>query len=178
MGFGRVKIQVDSRKKVELKEVLSWRNHRSIRIWMNNQKKISLQEHLDYVDSLKENKSTSSLFVKSADKKLGVLQLNGIQKNKVLNVGMYVNPKYLNTGVGFRLGFYGARFLFTEMNFETLNFKAFKENLEVLKLWGFLGIKQIGESQVQIIKGSLCKNDFLAFPQNFRLFLKTRLAEL
>ena len=39
-----------------LKMVLSWRNEESIRLWMHNKDIITIEEHLKFVNSLKNSK--------------------------------------------------------------------------------------------------------------------------
>lgn len=106
----------------ELQQVLTWRNHPQIRIWMNNTEEISLEDHLVFVNSLKTTARKAAYLVKTEDRGIGVIQLNGVEGKSVKDVGLYVNPAFLKRGAGYRLGFHGAWFLFDGLGFETLHF--------------------------------------------------------
>lgn len=50
---------------LEKKEVLQWRNHPEVAKNLYNQKEISLQEHLVFIESLKQNPQKQFLFYDS-----------------------------------------------------------------------------------------------------------------
>lgn len=92
----------------ELEMVLEWRNHPSVRKWMNNSEPITLDRHLQFVVSLRNSQNCACYLVMEEKRFIGVIQLNDIYNNEVRDVGMYVNPTLLTRGIGIRLGFYGA----------------------------------------------------------------------
>ena len=53
--------------------VLGWRNHPEIRKWMYNQDEIKLEEHLNFIDSLKLRKDKLYFLVKKEDEFIGVI---------------------------------------------------------------------------------------------------------
>ena len=61
---------------LELEEkemILKWRNHPDIRKWMYNQDEIKLEEHLNFIDSLKLRKDKLYFLVKKEDEFIGVI---------------------------------------------------------------------------------------------------------
>lgn len=157
----------------ELKMVLEWRNLPLVRKLMNHTEPISLDRHLQFVESLVGDQNRACYLVKEDNRFIGVIQLNEIYNNAVRDVGMYVNPTLLNRGVGMRLGFYGAQYLFTELRFESLYFMALRENKAALNMWRVLGIKQVEASVGRLVLGQLLRKDFLLRPQDFRGYIKS-----
>ena len=99
--------------------------------------------------------------------------MNDIQGRNVFDVGMYTNPALIKSGAGLRLGFYGAQYLFNEMNFDSLFFMALRENEGAQTLWRVLGIKPVGEALGALIAVQLHRDDFLARPQDLKSFIKS-----
>lgn len=85
----------------EKKMVLSWRNHQDIRKWMNNKKEITLEEHLNYINSLCNKKDRIYFLVKEANEYLGVIDFTNIVENEYAELGIYAKPG--SVGVGSKL---------------------------------------------------------------------------
>ena len=140
---------------------------------MNNTQEITLDKHFRFVKSLKTNTSKAAYLAKSEDKGIGIVQLNKIEGDTVKDVGMYVYPAMLKRGAGYRLGFYGAWFLFEQLGFETLYFQANRNNFGVLRLWEVLGMKSEDGANTFEVKGTLKRSNFMVRPRDFKAFMKT-----
>ena len=157
----------------ELALVLEWRNHPEVRKWMNTKECISLDQHLQFVSELRRESKRAAFLVTEASRNIGVIQLNNIQGRNVFDVGMYTNPALIKSGAGLRLGFYGAQYLFKEMNFDSLFFMALRENEGAQTLWRVLGIKPLSKAQEGLMLGQLHRDDFLGRPQDYRTFVRS-----
>src|SRR5579884_2655006 len=77
----------------ESEQVRRWRNHKEVRKWMYSDHLISREEHLRFIDGLKENDKNFFWMVADQEGGLGVISLNRVDtKNKNAYLGIYVNP--------------------------------------------------------------------------------------
>ena len=79
--------------------ILEWRNKIDIQKWMHTQNDISLEEHLDFIDSLKTIKDKLYFLVKKEDENIGVVYFTNLTKKEVY-FGLYANPTIKILGVG------------------------------------------------------------------------------
>lgn len=86
----------------ELREILSWRNHKAVRLWMENKHIITWAEHLQFAKSLESSKSKLYFLVKEKENSLGVVNLSEID-GKSAQLGIYRNPCASMKGIGKRL---------------------------------------------------------------------------
>ena len=108
----------------EKKMILGWRNHDMVRIWMYSSHIISFEEHLSFIEGLKnDNKNFYWLVRDKAGLDLGVVYLNNVDlNNKNAYLGIYANPNNEKLKVG-------------KILIESLKVLAFKIwNLHTLKL--------------------------------------------
>ena len=82
-------IQLDYDEKLM---ILEWRNHSEISKFMIN-KKIKLKEHLNFINSLKENKTKLYFLVDD----IGVIDFTNITDKKA-DIGLYKNPNKQKVG--------------------------------------------------------------------------------
>lgn len=78
--------------------VLEWRNAPGVRRWMYHQEKIPLEQHLNFIESLKASKEKLYFLVKKDDEDIGVIDFTQIIENKSLHMGLYTNPKTRGNG--------------------------------------------------------------------------------
>ena len=85
--------------KLEEKEmILKWRNHPEIRMWMYNQDEIKLEEHLNFIESLKSRKDKLYFLVKKDKEYIGVIDFTEIIEEESLHMGIYTNPNIKGNG--------------------------------------------------------------------------------
>ena len=72
--------------------ILEWRNKIDIQKWVHTQNDISLEEHLDFIDSLKTIKDKLYFLVKKDNIYIGVIDFTQIKPNESLHMGIYTNP--------------------------------------------------------------------------------------
>jgi len=82
---------------LEKKMVLSWRNHSSIKQWMYNSSDIALDEHLAFIESLKESTDKFYFLVKQGNNYIGVIDFTNIN-NRSSKFGLYANIELKGMG--------------------------------------------------------------------------------
>ncbi len=118
--------------------ILEWRNRLDIQKWMYTQNDISLEDHLDFIDSLKTIKDKLYFLVKKNNIYIGVIDFTQIKPNESLHMGIYTNPDLkgygkilLETIIYFSFEILKVEKIFSEVYFE--NERAFS----LYKIYGF-----------------------------------------
>ena len=121
--------------KLEEKEmILKWRNHPEIRKWMYNQDEIKLEEHLNFIDSLKLRKDKLYFLVKKEDEFIGVIDFLDLDKKEIF-YGIYSNPNSKIMGVGRILNEISIDFAFNSLKAHKLKLELFEDNIQVRNLY-------------------------------------------
>ena len=112
--------------------VLSWRNSDRIRLKMNNQSIISLENHLNWISSLK-NYSDCKYYIFYIDNTpCGVFSFININCEEC-ECGSYMgNETYL--GFGILLNYLGFDCAFSNLNIRNINITVLKNNMRVYKM--------------------------------------------
>ncbi|HIQ50775.1 MAG TPA: UDP-4-amino-4,6-dideoxy-N-acetyl-beta-L-altrosamine N-acetyltransferase [Nautiliaceae bacterium] len=133
----------------EKKMILRWRNHPHIRKWMYNQKEISLDSHLNFIESLKSSKNKIYFLVKMDKEYIGVIDFTNIDyKNKSTYFGLYSNPYSKVPGIGRILEKIAIDYAFNTLNMNALKLEVFEDNKIVINLHKKFNFKQTGEKIV------------------------------
>lgn len=82
----------------EKEMVLIWRNSSEIRKWMYNQEEIELNDHLNFIESLKSRKDKLYFLVKKDKEYIGVIDFTEIIEEESLHMGIYTNPNIKGNG--------------------------------------------------------------------------------
>ena len=109
----------------EKKIILEWRNNPNIKKWMYTQDDITLESHLNFIDSLKNSKEKLYFLVKKEDENIGVIYFTQIEPNESLHIGIYSNPHLkgygkilLETIIYFSFEILKVEKIFSEVYFE------------------------------------------------------------
>ena len=150
----------------EKKIILEWRNNPNIKKWMYTQSDITLESHLNFIDSLNNSKDKLYFLVKKEDENIGVIYFTNLTKKEVY-FGLYANPTIKILGVGRILEKLSIDFAFNSLNARKLKLEVFEDNIQVINLHRKYNFKKIGEKFVNnkkvifLIKSSNSK--FLKF---------------
>ena len=117
----------------EKEMILKWRNHPDIRKWMYNQDEIKLEEHLNFIDSLKLRKDKLYFLVKKEDEFIGVIDFLDLDKKEIF-YGIYSNPNSKIMGVGRILNEISIDFAFNSLKAHKLKLEVFEDNIQVRNL--------------------------------------------
>ena len=151
----------------ELEMILTWRNHAEVRKWMMNTAPITLEDHLAYVESLKQRDDAYYWLVRRGGIPVGVLNImgEGIQEG-IGEPGFYLAPEVLNRGEGILLLQNYKKLFLNILDFEILLGHNYVENVNALQLSLFFGAKIDGvieKSGRKYISISLRKENFKDF---------------
>lgn len=130
----------------EKKMVLMWRNNQFIKEYMYNKNDISLNEHLSFIDSLKESKNKLYFVVKDNNNYIGVIDFVEIIEKKSLSMGIYGNPNI--KGVGKKLLELIIYYSKNILNVEEVHAEVFERNIKAYNLYLTYGFKMIGKKEV------------------------------
>ena len=117
----------------EKKEVLKWRNHPEIRKYMYNKKLISLKDHLQFIESLKENKH--KIYLKLED--LGVVNFS--IKDNLVEIGIHKNPN--KQKVGAILMEFALKYAFEVLKAKKAILCVYENNKKAINLYKKFGFK-------------------------------------
>jgi len=79
--------------------ILKWRNSDEVRQWMVNKSIITLEEHYNYIDSLKDKKDKLCFLVKEEENYLGIVEFDEIDAKSAF-FGLNANSDTKIKGVG------------------------------------------------------------------------------
>ncbi len=170
----------------ELMMVLDWRNNESIRKFMYNRNRISLQSHMAYINSLKEKNDRFYWLVYRIEEPIGVVDLTSIDYNDAkAEFGYYMSPKKKNSGIGLDFVYNSLQFVFS-IGIEELYGNVNVDNKSALLLDEYLGCRfayneQYKENEIMYVPWICTKKDFLDEAEHknnlraYYLYIKARL---
>ena len=129
----------------EKKMVLSWRNHPDIKRWMYTDSDISLENHLNFIDSLKDRKDKLYFLVKKDDEYIGVINFTDI-KAESLEMGIYSKPSA--KGLGSILLKTIIEYAFDTLKIKRIFAEVFSENSRAYNLYKKYGFNEIGKNNI------------------------------
>jgi len=113
--------------------VLTWRNNPNVRKWMYNQKEIPLEEHREFIESLKLSKDKRYFLVDSDKGYIGVIDFTDISKDSSY-FGFYSNPESKIPGIGRILERVSIDYAFNVLKVGLLKLEVFVDNVKVVNL--------------------------------------------
>jgi UDP-4-amino-4,6-dideoxy-N-acetyl-beta-L-altrosamine N-acetyltransferase len=116
--------------------ILEWRNNENVRKWMVNNNIISLEEHLNYINSLKNKDDKLCFLIKEYDEYLGIIEFDEINLNtKSAYFGINANIDIKVRGIGRILESISTYIAKELLKLETLKLYVFKENSKAINLY-------------------------------------------
>ncbi len=127
----------------EKEKVLEWRNHRDIRQWMLNRDIISLDEHLNYIDSLKVLRDRVYFLVRYKGEDIGVIDFTNIDfTNNRADFGLFVRPDSRGRGFGNILIKLIIDYAFNRLKVVELIAEVFPKNRVAIRLYEKFNFKK------------------------------------
>lgn len=151
-----------------IKQVWQWRNAPEIREYMYNKEIIPLENHLRFVQSLRERNDVAYWLVRKGEEPIGVTNLTDINiEESSAELGYYMLPSKLNSGLGLEFAYNNLMFVFdTEIQCNSLHGAIHRSNINALVLDSYLGCEirteQLMEPDKEFISFSASKEKFLA----------------
>jgi len=112
--------------------VLEWRNHPQTRKWMYTQDEISLENHMNFIESLKTREDKLYFVMKQEDEYLGVIDFYNFENN-LCEFGLYSNPN--TSSVGKIMMNKIVNYAFDTLNSNLLIAEVFSDNIKAIKLY-------------------------------------------
>ena len=114
--------------------VLQWRNSDRVRLRMNNSNIIELQDHMRWINGLKDNKETLYFLFEINGNPAGVFDYSQINNtDKTCVCGSYIGDEnYL--GYGILLNYFGFEYAFSQLDTERINISVLKSNKRVFEM--------------------------------------------
>ncbi|HBM35911.1 MAG TPA: UDP-4-amino-4,6-dideoxy-N-acetyl-beta-L-altrosamine N-acetyltransferase [Sulfuricurvum sp.] len=116
----------------QLTVVLSWRNHPNVRQWMLNTDEISSEDHLGFIESLKQCSDKRYFLVQRSSENVGVIDFTNISEDSA-EIGIYANPNV--RGVGESLMRTLLDYAFSTLKLTTLSATVFADNQRAKHLY-------------------------------------------
>lgn len=154
--------------KNELELILTERNRHEVRKWMNNSAKIGIEEHFQFVDSLKNTSNRFYWLVFRKDIPIGSLYITDI-KNQKGTWGYYLFEKYQGLGWGVDIEYYGLYIFFKELQLTELLCFVNKNNSNSLAIQSIFNFKIMEETINQVVL-KLDLNSYKELPENILEF--------
>ena len=100
--------------------VLKWRNHLSVRKWMDNKLSISKNKHFNFLKTLKKKKDIIYFLIIKKSNKVGVLTLKNLIDKKKVNTGFYISPFLKKREEALEILYFSLFFCFNVLNFNKI----------------------------------------------------------
>jgi len=156
--------------KKDLEEVLTWRNDERVRKQMLTKDEISLQQHLQFVESLKSTKEKLYFRVKWKETPIGVIDYYDIKQNSA-SWGLYLNPEQMGSGWGLCLGYAVMECGFEVLKLNKLFCVCLKSNEKALRIYHFLKLAETGTNG-DIINLAISKETWVSNRESIKPFIK------
>lgn len=132
----------------DLPIVLAWRNHPAVRSYMFNQHKISLQEHRNWFERVRHDKTRQQLIVLQGVEPIGFVQFSAISKGGIADWGFYARPD-APRGSGRKLGTAALMHAFKDLGLHKVCGQAIESNAASIAFHQKLGFIEEGRLREQ-----------------------------
>lgn len=137
---------------LQIKKLIDVRNQLSVRKSMFTEHKISLKEHLAWVDRQTKDKKQIVFGVLIDDKIVGAVSINALDYLHLKSDWAFYLDENIRNGLGSALEFNLIKFVFNELELEKLNCEVIESNKAVIKLHKKFGFVEEGLRRKNIIK--------------------------
>ena len=150
-------------------KVLSYRNHENVRKWMFNSDKISLKQHLNFINKLKDSsKVYCAVFRKQ--KIVACVNFDDIGHSEYF-VGHFLNPRLLSSGIGLYFEYVYLKFFFKHIKAKVIKASVKKENYPMIKIHRLCNFKEIDKENSIYYDYEFSINEYKGIPNNMEDFV-------
>ena len=132
----------------DLPMVLAWRNHPAVRRYMLTQHKINVDEHRNWYERVKGDKTRQQLIVLDNANPIGFVQFNRVCQGCIAEWGFYVRPD-APKGSGTKLGQAALAHAFNDLGLHKVCGQAIESNVASIALHKKLGFAEEGRLREQ-----------------------------
>lgn len=131
-------------------EIREWRNNEEVRKYMFNPQIISLESHISWLNSLKENNEMKIFYIILNNEKIGINSLRK-RSNFGYEWGIYLNNKVpRGKGIGKQVGKEFIKYVFEILEANFLEYEVLEKNKASIKLALSLGLTSYKEELKEI----------------------------
>ena len=150
-------------------KVLSYRNHENVRKWMFNSDKISLKQHLNFINELKDSsKVYCAVFRKQ--KIVACVNFDDMGNSEYF-VGHFLNPRLLSSGIGLYFEYVYLKFFFKHIKAKVIKASVKKENYPMIKIHRLCNFKEIDKENSIYYDYEFSINEYKGIPNNMEDFV-------
>jgi UDP-4-amino-4,6-dideoxy-N-acetyl-beta-L-altrosamine N-acetyltransferase len=154
----------------DLKIILDFRNHSKVRKMMHSPNEISVKDHFEFVEKLKIDLDNFYWVIKKKDVIIGGISITKVDyERREIFSGIFLNPKFIGTGVGVEIEFESMKLIFDIFQIETIKAVVLEINNFSHSLLIKFNFKPI-EIQPTYTVYQLNKNNWLQMPQTYKEF--------
>jgi len=129
--------------------ILTWRNHNEVKKWMYTNEDIQFENHLKFIESLKNDISREYFLIKKDMQMIGVIYFTAINdKLKECEFGLYANPFEKIAGVGRILEEICIRYAFDFLKLAKLKLEVFECNEKARNLYKKYNFREVGNKVI------------------------------
>ena len=129
----------------EKKMILQWRNHNNIKCWMYTQDIILLENHLNFIELLKQADDKLYFVIRKDKQYVGVIDFTQIIDDRAY-IGLYANPSL--KGIGKLLMDIIINYAFNVLNLKILCAEVLEKNKKALELYKKNKFVEIDEKDI------------------------------
>jgi UDP-4-amino-4,6-dideoxy-N-acetyl-beta-L-altrosamine N-acetyltransferase len=154
----------------DLFTILEYRNHIDVRKMMHSKDVIAERDHFNYINKLKIDTSNYYWLVKKKEKIIGSVYLTKVDSlKKDAFWGIFLNPKYIGTGLGVEIEFESMKLFFQEFKFSTIKGEVLEKNNDSHSIQIRFNFKEI-ENKSNCTLYQLTSEDWTLLPETFKQF--------
>lgn len=141
-----------------IEKVRLWRNQEHVKKYMYNQHDISIQEHINYIEKLRNDKNKGLYIIYANADIIGVFQYSINSRGNYLESGNYLtDEKYMGCGYGVIILYMLIEIAFKYLKVNKVYSEILGTNKKVISMHKKMGIIQEGLLRNQIIlNGQYC----------------------
>jgi len=129
--------------------VLRLRNHPEVQMWMYDCSDISVEDHISFIESLKNDSSRKYFLVKQSTEPIGVFYLTKLNDvNKSLELGLYINFFDRTKKAGSAIIESAISYIRSALKYKKVMLEVFEENTVAVNFYKRYGFNIASNSNV------------------------------
>ena len=150
--------------------LLSYRNNINVRKWMFNSDEITQENHLKFIDILKNNLEKVYCVVFRKEKIIGSINYYPIGEGEYMT-GFFLNPRLQSSGIGLYFEYIYLKFFFEQINAKMIRAIVKKENYAMIKIHELCNFKETLSQSLEYSNYEFTLNEYTNIPDNINDFV-------
>lgn len=143
-------------QKNDIELVRNWRNSTDVSQYMYTENEISMEQQLNWFDSINKDESSKYWIIEYDDKKLGLASITGINENlKSCYWAFYLGDSSVRgAGIGAKVEYNVINYVFNKLKLNKLRCEVFTSNEKVIKMHEKFGFRREAYYREHCIKNN------------------------